>query len=314
MQVQRINVHIVKHGAAGGPIDIEIRSLQADRKFRSTSTLYMHYTGTPAVFTADVPYLAEGHNVVLLFRALGLSGRAEIEDFIWSHNAADPRRRLFEATLKSCSASDPSVDLHRVYDMLGEGMYNTESLGTPEKIRRQVSQQITGELLPHCGFDDSYVTKVKKLVYLRLMILHMLDVHLGTAPPGDRDFEGYKAVHQSATLLSTMFRQLFSAFVKGIRNKMFDRFKKSKHLDIAAFVAHSDALSRDIHKAFSDGEVTVKQVSHIHSACVGPIPDKGSHMTNSKSLRWLRRWLRVPADSSLRRDIRHCAHRPTRST
>ena len=76
-------------------------------------------------------------------------------------------------------------------------------------------------------------------------------------------------MHQSATLLSTMFRQLFSAFVKGIRNKMFDRFKKSKHLDIAAFVAHSDALSRDIHKAFSDGEVTVKQVSPLGRANSG---------------------------------------------
>jgi len=141
-------------------------------------------------------------------------------------------------------------------------MYNAVELGTPDKIRRQVSQQITGELLPHCGFDDTSATRMKKLVYLRVMLLHMLDVHTGASVPDDRDFEGFKSVHQSATLLSTMFRQLFSAFVKSIRNKMFDRFKKSKHLDIAAFVAHSDALSRDIHKAFSDGEVTVKQVSH----------------------------------------------------
>ena len=261
VQVQRINVHIVKHGTAGGPVDIEIRSLQADRKFRSTSTLYMHYSGTPAIFTADVPYLAEGHSVVLLFRALGLQDGDAIEQFLWSHNAADPRRRLFEATLRQCDARHASYDITRVYDALGEGMYNAAELGVPEKIRRQVSQQITGELLPHCGFDDGSTTKIKKLVYLRLMLLHMMDVHLGTAPPGDRDFEGFKCVHQSATLLSTMFRQLFSAFVKTIRNKMFDRLKKSKHLDIAAFVTHSDSLTRDIHKAFSDGEVTVKQVS-----------------------------------------------------
>jgi DNA-directed RNA polymerase II subunit RPB2 len=94
------------------------------------------------------------------------------------------------------------------------------------------------------------------------MVHHVLDVYLGLAPPDDRDFEGFKAVHMSATILSTMFRQLFSAFVKSVRNKMFDRFKKSKHLDIAAFVAHSDALSRDVLKAFSDGEVTVKQASN----------------------------------------------------
>lgn len=267
-KVQRINVHIVKHGAAGAPVDLEIRSLQADRKFRSTSTLYVHYGGAPAIVTADVPYLAEGHNIVLLFRALGLSGRAEIEDFLWSAASRgsleareDPRRRYFEATLNACPASDPAVEAPAVYDMLGAGMYNEADLGTPEKIRRQVAQQIAGELLPHCGYDDSAATRFKKLVYLRTIVHHVLDVHTGALPPDDRDFEGFKAVHMSATLLSTMFRQLFSAFVKSVRNKMFDRFKKSKHLDIAAFVAHSDALSRDVLKAFSDGEVTVKQVS-----------------------------------------------------
>jgi DNA-directed RNA polymerase beta subunit len=260
-KVQRINTHIVKHGSVGSSIDLEIRSLQADRKFRSTSTLYIHYSGTPFIFTADIPYLAEGQNIVLLFRALGLSGRDEIENFLWSSNADDPRRRYLDATFKACFASAPEATMTEIYDALGRNMYNAVDLGTPEKIRRQVSQQIIGELLPHCGFDDSPGTRMRKLVYLRTMVLHMLDVHTGQAPSGDRDFEGYKSVHQSATLLSTMFRQLFSAFVKSIRNKMFDRFKKSKHLDIAAFVAHSDALSRDVHKAFSDGEVTVKQVS-----------------------------------------------------
>lgn len=261
LQVQRINVHIVKHGAQGAPIDLEIRSLRADEKFRSTSTLYVHYSGTPAVMTADVPYLAEGHNVVLLFRALGLSGRAEIEDFLWAGTAPDdPRRRYMEATLAACPASDPAMGPMAVYDALGRGMYNEADLGSPDKIRRQVAQQVSGELLPHCGFDDGPATRFKKLVYLRTMVHHMLDVYTGRAPPDDRDFEGFKAVHMSATLLSTMFRQLFSAFVKSVRNKMYDSFKKSKHLDVAAFVTHSDSLTRDIHKAFSDGEVTVKQV------------------------------------------------------
>jgi len=265
-KVQRINAHIVKHGGPGASIDMEIRSLQADRKFRSTSTLYVHYSGTPSIFTVDVPYLAEGHNIVYIFRALGLSGRDEIERFLWCDDPTDPRRRYFDSTFNQCPASDPTFLITQVYDALGVGMYNAVELGTSDKIRRQVSQQITGELLPHCGFDDSSATRMKKLVYLRVMVLHMLDVHTGASVPDDRDFEGFKSVHQSATLLSTMFRQLFSAFVKSIRNKMFDRFKKSKHLDIAAFVAHSDALSRDIHKAFSDGEVTVKQVRC--SACV----------------------------------------------
>jgi DNA-directed RNA polymerase II subunit RPB2 len=270
-KVQRINVHVVKHGGQNQPIDLEIRSLQADRKFRSTSTLYVHFAGTPPVVSIDIPYLAEGHNIVLVFRALGLSGRDAIESFLWSssnQDNPDPRQRLFEATLLACEASDPMVDLNRVYDMLGSGMYNEADLGTPEKIRRQVAQQVAGELLPHCGFDDSEATKFKKLIYLRTIVHHMLNVYTGASPPDDRDFEGFKAVHMSATILSTMFRQLFSAFVKSVRNKMFDRFKKSKHLDIAAFVAHSDALSRDVLKAFSDGEVTVKQASNAGTGVI----------------------------------------------
>lgn len=72
----------------------------------------------------------------------------------------------------------------------------------------------------------------------------------------------------SAVLLSTMFRQLFSAFVKSVRNKMYDRFKKSKHLDIGMLIAHSEALTRDILKAFSEGEVTVKHASNAGSGVI----------------------------------------------
>lgn len=265
-KVQRPNCHIVKHGGPGLPIDLEIRSVQADKKFRSTSTLYVHFSGTPMIVTADVPYLTEGHNVVLIFRALGLSGRKEIEDFLWT-DPQDRRRRYFEETL-NCAASDTSFTIYQVFDALGSGIYNETTLGTPEKIRRQVAQQITGEFLPHCGFDESENTRFKKMVYLRTIIHHMLDVYCGFAPPDDRDFEGFKIVQMSASLLSTMFRQLFSAFVKSVRNKMFDRFKKSKHLDIAAFVAHSDTLTRDIMKAFSDGEVTVRQASNAGSSVI----------------------------------------------
>jgi len=262
-KVQRPNTHIVKTGGPGLPIALEIRSVQADKKFRSTSTLYVHYHGTPSIFTVDVPYLAEGHNIVLLFKALGLLTNSEIEDFLWA-SEDEKKRPYFEATLNSCVEED----LGQVFSALGRGMYNETDLGSQDKVRKQVSQQICGEVLPHCGFDDSHATRFKKLVYLRTIVHHMLDVYMGHVAPDDRDFEGYKSVHMSATLLSTMFRQLFSAFVKSVRNKMYDRFKKNKHLDIAAYVAHSDTLSRDVFKAFSDGEVTVRQASNAGSGVI----------------------------------------------
>ena len=72
---------------------------------------------------------------------------------------------------------------------MGHGMYNEADL-TPDKVRRQVQQQILGELLPHVGFDDSALTAFKKAVYLRTMIWKCLDVYLGFVDADDRDFEG----------------------------------------------------------------------------------------------------------------------------
>lgn len=262
-KVQRINVHIVRTGKGELPIHAEIRSLRADEKFRSTSTLYIHFTGSPATFRVDIPFLAQGMPMVAVFRALGFETRDDIETFLWD-SLDDPRRRMVAAMY-----DDPvmRMPIDQVFLYLGRGMYNEHDL-TPEKIRKQVLQQICGELLPHVGYDDEQHTKFKKAVYLRVIMLHMLDVYLGTSERDDRDFEGYKTVQMSAVLLSTMFRQLFSAFVKSIRNKMYDRFNKSKFLDIATLIAHSDALTRDVLKAFSEGEVTVKQASNAGSGVI----------------------------------------------
>jgi len=257
----RINIDIVRRNE--DRIDVEIRSLRADEKFRSTSTLYLHYGGNPATFKVDIPFLAPGMPLVAIFRALGFNGREDIENFLWD-DPEDPRRRYVANMYKDPTATLP---IDEVYTALGHGMYNEHDL-TPEKARRQVQQQINGELLPHVGFDDEAHTRFKKAIYLRLIIHHMLDIYTGREESDDRDFEGYKSVQMSAVLLSTMFRQMFSAFVKMIRNKMYDRFKKNKHLDIAALIAHSDTLSRDILKAFSEGEVTVKQASNAGSGVI----------------------------------------------
>jgi DNA-directed RNA polymerase II subunit RPB2 len=184
-KVQRINIHIVRTGKGDLPIDAEIRSLRADEKFRSTSTLYIHYGGSPAIFKVDIPFLAPGIPMLAVFRALGFHTKDDIEDFLWD-DPNDSRRRMVAAMYE-----DPllTMPLDEVFTFMGHGMYNEHDL-TPEKCRNQVLQQIKGELLPHVGFDDEPKTKFKKAVYLRIIMLHMLDVYLGRAEPDDRDFEG----------------------------------------------------------------------------------------------------------------------------
>jgi DNA-directed RNA polymerase beta subunit len=85
----------------------------------------------------------------------------------------------------------------------------------------------------------------------------MLDVYIGREDADDRDFEGHKSVQMSAGVLSIMFRQQFAAMMKLLRNRVYDRYKKGKHLDIGALL--SDTLTRDVLKAFSEGEVTVQK-------------------------------------------------------
>ena len=265
-KVQRANLGVVKEGTTGQPVHLEFRSLNADKKFRHSSTLYLHLSGTPSIITVDIPYLRTGHCIILIFKALGLTTKREIDSFLWTSD--DKRRRYFESTLNTF---EEHQSINDIYDVLGKGIYNEQDLGTLEKIRKQVFQQICGELLPHCGYDDSSTTNMKKLVCLRTMVRQILDVHCGFHKADERDFEGFKTVQLSATLLSTMFRQQFSEFMKGLRNKMYERIKKEKHLDVAAYVAHSDTLTKKFFQAFTEGEVTVKQASNAGSAVLQPI-------------------------------------------
>ena len=71
----------------------------------------------------------------------------------------------------------------------------------------------------------------------------------------------------SAGVLSVMFRQQFAATMKMLRNRVYDRCKKGKHLDVSTLM--SDSLSRDVLKAFSEGEVTVaKEASNSGTSVI----------------------------------------------
>lgn len=255
-KVQRNNMHLVK-GSKHKQVDMDIRSRRDDEKFRSTSTLYMHLNGSPPMMTLDIPFLKPGLNIVCAFRLMGIHKEEEISALLWETGAKDlegAAKRLFSSNFTHPLMTCP---MEEVLDTAGSCLTLPDA--SPEKIRRQVQQQVCGELLPHMGFDDSQLTRVKKCAYLAIIVRRMLEVYLGRAEPDDRDFEGHKSVQMSAGVLSVMFRQQFAATMKLLRNRIYDRYKNGKHLDISALM--SDTLSRDVLKAFSEGEVTVQKDS-----------------------------------------------------
>ena len=252
-KVQRNNMHLVK-GSKGVSVDMDCRSRRDDEKFRSTSTLYMHLSGSPPLMTVDIPFLKSSLPVVAIFRLLGVHSISEIESLLWDNNddVDGAGKRLFAYNYTHPLMTAPIED---ILDLAGSVLTIPE--GGTEKLRKQVIQQVAGELLPHMGFDDSQTTRIKKLAYISIIVRRMLDVFIGRAEPDDRDFEGHKSVQMSAGVLSVMFRQQFAAMMKLLRNRIYDRYKKGKHLDISALL--SDTLSRDVLKAFSEGEVTVQK-------------------------------------------------------
>ena len=262
-KTQRINVHLVK-GTTRGAVDADIRSLRADEKYRSTSTLYLHLVGSPSSITVDVPFLETGMPIVAIFRMLGFETQDVIESILWCCESKDDdpdavekmeaKKRVFSTNFVHPLAFLP---LSQVFDAASVGLRCPDP--NPEKLRKQVMQQITGELLPHMGYDDLPLTRLKKAVYLSIIVRRMIDVHLGFEETDDRDFEGYKSVQMSAGILSVMFRQQFAAAMKLLRNAVYKRSKQGKSLDLSVILGGSDTLTRDILKAFSEGEVTVQK-------------------------------------------------------
>ena len=263
--VQRANVWVLE-GEYRGDVYASVRSLHPD-KSRSSSTLCVSLTPGPTgahAFKFIVPFLPP-LDVVTLLRFLGFSGREAIEAVLFAgeESIADVRlraemRRRFAANFSDASLSTPLADLYTAV-----GALTKKPEATPEKRRRQVHLQITTELLPHIGFDDTPLTRLKKAAFLGLLVRDMLHVHLSEAKAAQckntRDFEGNKSVELSAVILARMMRQLVTNFRDALRNKLYERCAKDKAVDVPFVITSMDSLSRDIKKAFANGEVTVQK-------------------------------------------------------
>jgi len=255
-KTQRINVFIARCAPRGSGVVGEIRSLRADEKFRSTSTLHLRLEG--ASLKVDVPFLQPGLPLVAAFRLLGF-GPEDVPAFVGAGaaedaGAAEARGALLRAVLAHPLATAP---LEACVSAAGAAM--ARGGAGADKVGRLVSQQMAGECLPHVGYDDAPHTRFKKALCLGVYVRRMLDVALGLGQADDRDFEGYKAVEMASTLLAKLFRQLANLNLKALRKSIFQRASKRKHVDVAALMTHSDAFSRCVHTAFNEGKMTVQK-------------------------------------------------------
>jgi DNA-directed RNA polymerase beta subunit len=261
-KVQRNNIVLVRNNPKGW-IEAVIRSIRSDDKDRSTSTLPVYFTQSTGALTLDIPYLAKNQSVIAAFRLLGYHAREDMENFLFGDvqgidaGKMDSARRLFASnfstydTIYTCPLDD-------LIKHMGACMPNAKTLDFV-RLDRMVRQQVAGELLPHCGFNEVSATQHKKAIFLGIICRRLLFCHLGVERMDDRDFEGYKCLQMSSSILGTLLRQLISNFSKNLRKRIFDKIKRGESFrDPDSLILHMDALPGLI-DAFVKGEVVVQK-------------------------------------------------------
>ena len=268
LKVQRNNILLVRPVVKGSEswIEANIRSIRADTKFRSTSTLNA-YLVSSGVITIDIPYLKSNQNIVSAFRLLGYGTAAEIEELVFHNGCADltplqmdAARRLLLATIAAptgqhfLSCTDDELN-----SLMGAPLPMPSGVvADASRMRRMVMQQVAGELLPHCGFDESAETRAKKALFLGTICRRLILVHMKIEESDDRDFEGYKSLQMCSTTLTMLMRQLMGQFSKTLRKRVFDAVKDGRQVDVDSIILHMDCMPQ-LAGAFTDGEVTVQK-------------------------------------------------------
>jgi len=261
-KVQRNNIVLVRSNPKGW-LEAVIRSIRSDDKDRSTSTLPVYFTQTSGALTLDIPYLAKNQSVIAAFRLLGFHKREDMEAFVFGDvvevedGKLDSARRLFSSNF-SIYDSTLTCSTEELVQTMGACMQNAKTIEFA-RLDKMVRQQVAGELLPHCGFNDVPATQYKKAVFLGIICRRLLFCHLGVEKPDDRDFEGYKCLQMSSSILGTLLRQLISNFSKNMRKRIFDKVKRGESFrDPDSLILHMDTMPGLI-DAFVKGEVVVQK-------------------------------------------------------
>lgn len=243
-------------------LEIEIRSLRSDEKFRSTSTLYIHLKGKPPTVTVNIPFLKPNMPIIILYRIQDLHDQEKIDDLLWKKEDGtydEEARKVFSCNylteFMTCSMDD-------LFDTLGKNLKvapSTSKESFAEKKRRQVKLQVQGELLPHIGLKYDDDTKQKKIIYITKMIQHLMYVYLGRESADNRDFDGLKCVQTCSSILGILVRQQFGIYTRGIKNKIYEKGKKNKQIEISNIL--NDSITRNILRSFNEGGVTSQRDS-----------------------------------------------------
>jgi len=267
----------------------EIRS-RHEVKMRSTSTLRVHITrrkgGTPPEIMLSLPFLP-GMDVPLIaiYKMLGLNIQ-DVEGFIQGCNPMPSDIIPHVKAVLNHACVRMSED--EVFDYVGR-MGTKET--TVEARKRYMVHLLSNEFLPHLGLQNTQPEKLRKAMYLGLVIRRLLMTYCD-APPNfngdeleslkiaevnDRDHYANKRLSTAGTMIALLLRQHLRKFIRTFRRSLATMIENRRPLDVANLVK-TQKITSDLRYAFRTGNWSVQRTTGNQNVGITQIVNRMSHL------------------------------------
>jgi len=165
------------------------------------------------VIRIKIPKIKVDIPVVIVFRALGIVPDRDV----LNHVCFDPNdTAILEMLQPSIEEAFAVQDRDAALDFIGRR--GDFEMGTRAQRQRAAFDLLQMELLPHVSTSEGFESK--KAYFLGYMVHRLCTAALGRRELDDRDHFGNKRLDLAGTLLAGLFRQLFYAFTKRIRDEL----------------------------------------------------------------------------------------------
>lgn len=267
----------------------EVRS-RFDTKMRSTSTLRVNVTtkkgGTPPIIMVTLPFLPMDVPLVAIFRLLGFSSHETIIKFIKGTTTLpeDVEPHIHAVLKHSCE----DMTDNELFEYVGKSGTKETTL---DARRKYVTHLLANEFLPHLGLENTPEEKLKKALYLGIMVRRLMNTYCH-APIGfkgndvealnikgvdDRDHYANKRLQTAGTMIALLLRQHTRKFIKTIKRTLSSLIENRRPLDVAN-VVNTHTLTAGIRYAFRTGNWSVQRTNTGQNVGITQIMNRMSQL------------------------------------
>lgn len=221
----------------------------------------------------SLPYIKEGINVGIVFKALGFITDEEIRSVIGYVGNDEKILKYLKYIFRDSyfiKTQDQALEYISQY---------TIHIVKEDKKLDYTKQVVENELLPHMGI---FATLKEKTVFLGHMVNKLLRTCAEIRSEDDRDNYTNKRVEMAGVLCSDLFRTLFKRFVKSIELQL----EKKKQLpDILSIISRCNSITTGLRSAFATGSWGISKNNYIRTG----VSQVLSRLTFGATLSHLRR-------------------------